>query len=109
MEGILFYSIPVALSLLFSLADAYSVFKLARSRGNANVIVWTTMINGFGQHGEGEKALELYNKLTTNMHIVPPTEQTFTAILAACSHTKLVKEALDIYNSMQSKYGTVQL
>jgi pentatricopeptide repeat protein len=94
------------------------VFKEARAHGlPINVIVLTTMIHAFGMHGRSEHALELFYEfektgtlppappLPNSFFIVSPNAQTLAAVLCACSHTKLVDEAIRIYDSMQPKYG----
>jgi len=62
---------------------------------------FTTMIHGYGQNGDGYKALELFRKMQS---IHTPDTQAITSVLNACSHVGLIDEALDIFNNMQTKY-----
>ncbi|PON46118.1 Tetratricopeptide-like helical domain containing protein [Parasponia andersonii] len=67
-----------------------------------DVTIWTTMITGLAFHGYGNKALDLF---FTMQQDVMPNEVTFVAVLTACTHSGLVDEGLDIFDSMKKKFG----
>lgn len=67
-----------------------------------NVITWNVLIMAYGMHGHGEEALKLLKKMTTEN--VKPNEVTFISIFAACSHSSLVRQGLDIFYQMNEDY-----
>ncbi|KAG8390600.1 hypothetical protein BUALT_Bualt01G0100400 [Buddleja alternifolia] len=68
-----------------------------------NSVTFTNMILGYGQHGMGEKAIELFNSMKESG--ISPDAVTFVAILSACSYSGLINEGLEIFDSMESEYG----
>ncbi|KAK7351460.1 hypothetical protein VNO77_10944 [Canavalia gladiata] len=74
-------------------ADALFREMLAR-----NVISWTIMITGYGKHGIGNKAVELFNEMQANG--IEPDSVTYLAVLSACSHSGLIKEGRQYFSSL---------
>ncbi|KNA23285.1 hypothetical protein SOVF_026300 [Spinacia oleracea] len=73
-----------------------------------NVITWNVLIMAYGMHGQGEEALGLFRKMVAEVSLgseVKPNEVTFIAVFAACSHSGLVNEGLNIFHSMSDEYG----
>jgi pentatricopeptide repeat protein len=67
------------------------------------VDLFNAMINGFAHHRFGEKAISLfYEMVLLGLH---PDEITLVAVLCACSHSGLVQQGFQIFNSMEEKYG----
>ncbi|OVA12301.1 Pentatricopeptide repeat [Macleaya cordata] len=67
------------------------------------VVTWNSVIQGYAQNGFTMKALELFDQMEINQ--VKPNSMTFVAILTACSHAGLTKEAEMYFNAMNTKYG----
>lgn len=65
-----------------------------------NIITWNVIIMAYGMHGNGKKALELFKDMV-NSGEVKPTDVTFIAILAACSHSGMVEEGLHLFHKMK--------
>ncbi|KAK4777937.1 hypothetical protein SAY87_018124 [Trapa incisa] len=87
-------------SKLGIIKDAENVFGVTTEK---NSVTYTTMIQGFGQHGMGEKSLSLFLSMR---HLgIEPDAITFVAVLSACSHSGLVDEGLKIFMSMESDYN----
>ncbi|KAK4783930.1 hypothetical protein SAY86_018298 [Trapa natans] len=87
-------------SKLGIIKDAENVFGVITEK---NSVTYTTMIQGFGQHGMGEKSLSLFLSMR---HLgIEPDAITFVAVLSACSHSGLVDEGLKIFMSMESDYN----
>ncbi|XP_030455660.2 pentatricopeptide repeat-containing protein ELI1, chloroplastic [Syzygium oleosum] len=82
-----------------SLEDALSVFE---SMNHKDVVAWNSMISGCAIHGSSLCALGTFNTMCRLG--VNPNDVTFIAILTACSHTGLIKEGWDFFNSMKDKY-----
>ncbi|XP_038898110.1 pentatricopeptide repeat-containing protein At2g03880, mitochondrial-like isoform X2 [Benincasa hispida] len=63
-----------------------------------DTIAWNTIICGYAQNGQGNKALRAF-KMMLDEGILPD-EVTFIGILSACSHQGLVEEGKKQFNSM---------
>lgn len=83
-----------------SIEHAHRVFDKLLRRDR---IAWTSMIDGYAQHGEGRKALELFESMIEDG--AHPNEVTFVSLLYACSHAGLVEEGLRYFHLMKSNYG----
>lgn len=70
-----------------------------------NVVAWTAMISGYGMHGHGVEAIELYQRMKARG--VAPTTVTFVAVLSACAHAGLVREGREVFASMRNHHGVV--
>ncbi|EEF31104.1 pentatricopeptide repeat-containing protein, putative [Ricinus communis] len=81
-----------------SINNAFLIFNEIIEK---DVILWTTMITGFAFHGYGSKALELFYEMQAN---VTPNEITFVSVLAACSHSGLVDQGIEIFNSLKQRH-----
>lgn len=75
------------------------------SMSDGNVIAWTAMISGYGMHGHGVEAMELYNKMKASG--LAPNTVTFVAVLSACAHAGLIREGQKVFASMREEYGVV--
>ncbi|XP_042501599.1 putative pentatricopeptide repeat-containing protein At3g15130 [Macadamia integrifolia] len=78
-----------------SLADAQLVFMTME---NHDVVSYTVMITGFGQHGKGREALSILEAMTIKG--LKPDSVTLLGCLSACSHGGLVDEGLLVFKSM---------
>ena len=63
-----------------------------------DVASWNVIIAGYGIHGRGKEALELFEKMLRLG--LKPDDFTFTGILMACSHAGLVEDGLEYFNQM---------
>lgn len=61
-------------------------------------VSWSTIIAGYGSHGKGEAALEMYSEFLQSGLI--PNEVIFLSILYACSHNGLVDSGMILFESM---------
>lgn len=84
-----------------SLESARRVFDQMQER---NLITWSTMISGYGMHGKGEDALELFHHMK---HFFRPDHIVFVSVLSACSHAGLIEEGWQCFNSMTREFGIV--
>eukprot|EP01018_Ginkgo_biloba_P036812 Gb_09741 [translate_table: standard] len=82
-----------------SIESACLVFTKMPER---NVITWNTMIAGYGKHGYGKEAIQLFEQMQqSNMK---PNHITFLSIISACSHAGLVDEGWHYFDSMTQNY-----
>ncbi|KAI5081371.1 hypothetical protein GOP47_0004554 [Adiantum capillus-veneris] len=78
-----------------SMEDAEGIFD---DRKNPDLVMWTSMIAGYAQHGQGRKALQLYKRMQLEGH--KPNQVTYTSVLSACSREGLVDEGVRYLLSM---------
>ncbi|KAI8546753.1 hypothetical protein RHMOL_Rhmol07G0144000 [Rhododendron molle] len=67
-----------------------------------SVVSWNSMIMGYGMHGYGEKALEVF--LEMEERGVMPNDATFICILSGCAHAGLVLEGWWYFDLMRRVY-----
>ncbi|GKU95695.1 hypothetical protein SLEP1_g9024 [Rubroshorea leprosula] len=67
-----------------------------------NVVSWNSMIMGYGTHGYGEKALELFLDMAKGGPM--PNDATFVCVLSACSRDGKVLEGWWCFNLMCQVY-----
>ncbi|CDY23034.1 BnaC07g31530D [Brassica napus] len=64
-----------------------------------DVVSWNSLISAYARHGEGGSAVMNYRTMREDGK-VDPDAATFTAVLSACSHSGMVKEGLEIFDSI---------
>ncbi|KAJ4957469.1 hypothetical protein NE237_024580 [Protea cynaroides] len=67
-----------------------------------SVVSWNSLIMGYGMHGQGEKALEIF--LEMEKRGPTPNDATFVCILSACTHAGMVLECWWYYDVMHRVY-----
>lgn len=75
---------------------ARKVFNQTRDK---DVVVWSAMIVGYGLHGRGKEAIDLFH--TMNQAQVHPNDVTFIGLLTACNHSGLVQEGWEFFHKMK--------
>ena len=70
-----------------------------------DVVSWSTIITGYGSHGMGEMALNLYTEFLGTG--IQPNHVIFLSVLFACSHNGLVSEGLSVFRSMIDDFRIV--
>ncbi|CAH2046849.1 unnamed protein product [Thlaspi arvense] len=68
-----------------------------------NLVSWTSMMIGYGSHGYGEEAVELFDKMVSSG--IRPDRIVFMAVLSACRHSGLVEKGLKYFQVMEKEYG----
>ncbi|KAL6634988.1 hypothetical protein ACP70R_027659 [Stipagrostis hirtigluma subsp. patula] len=82
-----------------------SAIKVFGSAAEKDVVLWSSMIVGYGIHGLGWEALALYQRMIASS--VKPNSVTFVSLLSACSHSGLIHEGKQIFDSMTKVYGVM--
>ncbi|KAH6830550.1 Pentatricopeptide repeat superfamily protein [Perilla frutescens var. hirtella] len=67
------------------------------------LVSWTTIIGGYGMHGQGEVAVELFDQMIWAG--IRPDKAVFVCVLTACSHAGLTEKGLGYFYSMQEIYS----
>ena len=73
--------------------DARHVFNWVRCK---NVISWSALIAGYGNHGQGEEAVEMFEQVLQEGMI--PNHVTFLAVLSACSYSGLSERGCPLFH-----------
>eukprot|EP01018_Ginkgo_biloba_P020678 Gb_35168 [translate_table: standard] len=82
--------------------NASHVFKKMPER---DVVAWNAIIAGYGQHGHGKDALQLFEQM--QQVGMKPDHITFVGVLVACSHVGLVDEARRYFSSMIQDHSII--
>ncbi|KMT20483.1 hypothetical protein BVRB_1g004700 [Beta vulgaris subsp. vulgaris] len=98
--------------LISALIDLYCKFGRIK-QGRAlfdehhikDLIIWSSMINGYGLNGFANEALEIFSNMLASG--VKPNDVIFVSVLSSCSHCGLEDEGWYWFNCMQDKYGIV--
>ncbi|THU55533.1 hypothetical protein C4D60_Mb11t07570 [Musa balbisiana] len=84
------------------IASSKKVFENI-SRDCIDAILFNTMITAFAHHGLIIEAIEIFEQMKyANSY---PTQATFVAVIAACSHLGLVDQGRFVFESISNVYG----
>jgi pentatricopeptide repeat protein len=103
-SGIVVANALVSMYFKCGSADSLKVFDSMEER---DIFTWNTVITGYAQHGLGREAISMYQLMVSAG--VLPNEVTFVGLLHACSHSGLVDEGRQFFESMSSDYGLTPL
>ncbi|CAK7340508.1 unnamed protein product [Dovyalis caffra] len=79
--------------------DSHKIYSEMSCR---NLVSWTSMMIGYGAHGYGKEAVELFDEMVRSG--IRPDRVVFMAVLSACSHAGLVDQGLRYFNCMMDDY-----
>lgn len=79
---------------------AHIVFETMCQR---NTVSWTSLMAGYGMHGRGEEALQVFEEMRSRG--LMPDGITFVVVLYACSHSGMIDEGIKYFDSMSSEFG----
>lgn len=82
-----------------SITNSHKIFSEMSDR---DLVSWTAMVIGYGAHGYGKEAVELFDEMVNSG--IRPDRIVFMAVLSACSHAGLVDEGLKYFKSMINDY-----
>ncbi|KAJ0531324.1 putative tetratricopeptide-like helical domain superfamily [Helianthus annuus] len=82
------------------LKAAYITFKNIKHK---DLCSWNTMIKGYGMHGFGKRALEIFKQMINDGN--KPDGVTFISLLSACSHAGLVNDGSKLFEQMKPEFG----
>ncbi|XP_041028868.1 putative pentatricopeptide repeat-containing protein At3g11460, mitochondrial [Juglans microcarpa x Juglans regia] len=83
-----------------NLEKGRSIFDHLREK---SVVSWTAIIGGYGMHGHGEIAVQLFDEMVRTG--IRPDKAAFVSVLSACSHAGLTDKGLDYFAAMEMNYG----
>ncbi|XP_075494968.1 pentatricopeptide repeat-containing protein At5g16860-like [Primulina tabacum] len=70
-----------------------------------NVVSWTSIMTGYGMHGRGEEALQVFSGMRKAGLLVDGV--TFVVVLYACSHSGMVEKGINYFNKMEEEFQVV--
>ncbi|KAK9106497.1 hypothetical protein Syun_022508 [Stephania yunnanensis] len=73
-----------------------------RNMDQRNIVTWNSMISGYGSHGDGLKAIGIFDDMKQLGEI--PDEITFLSLISACSYSGLTEEGISLFNCMREEY-----
>ncbi|KAL5583135.1 hypothetical protein UlMin_015577 [Ulmus minor] len=82
-----------------NIESANEVFK---RQGERDLISWNSMISGFAQHGQGKRALEIFENMRQQQ--LEMDGITFIGVISACTHAGLVEEGQRYFNMLVNNY-----
>ncbi|KAK3421257.1 hypothetical protein EUGRSUZ_G01917 [Eucalyptus grandis] len=71
-----------------------------------NLISWSAMISGYAMHGHGREVLHLFDQMKFS---VKPDHIVFVSVLSACSHSGLLNEGWECFESMSRDFGVTPI
>ncbi|KAI9193790.1 hypothetical protein LWI28_000188 [Acer negundo] len=77
--------------------------KLFDETKGKDVVCWSAMISSYGVHGNGRKAIDLFNDMVKTG--ARPNHVTFTCVLSACSHSGLLEKGKRYFAMMKEEFG----
>ncbi|KAK9159583.1 hypothetical protein Syun_005924 [Stephania yunnanensis] len=97
-------SVSVSNALITMYAKAGSIENSMRVfnqiHWNRETVSWTSMIISLAQHGHGEEAIKLFERMLDLG--VNPDHITYVGVLSACTHAGLVQQGQKYFTTMQS-------
>lgn len=84
--------------------DILTARKVFDASNQKDLVNWNGMIAAYANHGYGEKAIHLFEEMSSRD--LKPNDVTYIALLSACSHSGLVDEGLKIFESLM-KDGSI--
>ncbi|XP_020260124.1 pentatricopeptide repeat-containing protein At3g24000, mitochondrial-like [Asparagus officinalis] len=87
--------IITVLSKCGRIREARKVFDSIQEK---DLVSWNSMITAYAQHGQGQEAVEIFEKMLLNN--IRPDYISYVAVLAGCSHSGLVQKGKYYFNSM---------
>ncbi|TMX01399.1 hypothetical protein EJD97_024577 [Solanum chilense] len=77
--------------------------KLFDMMDDRHVTTWNAMIDGYGTHGFGKEAVELFEEMRKGH--VEPNDITFLCVISACSHSGFVEKGRNYFTIMREEYN----
>jgi pentatricopeptide repeat protein len=70
-----------------------------------NFVSWTSLMTGYGMHGRGKEALEVFDEMRRVG--LQPDGVTLLVVLYACSHSGMIDQGIKFFNSMSKEFGVI--
>ncbi|KAI9384290.1 hypothetical protein POPTR_012G041200v4 [Populus trichocarpa] len=70
-----------------------------------NFVSWTSLMTGYGMHGRGKEALEVFDEMRRVG--LQSDGVTLLVVLYACSHSGMIDQGIKFFNSMSKEFGVI--
>ncbi|KAG0476057.1 hypothetical protein HPP92_012504 [Vanilla planifolia] len=90
-------------SMYCKCGDLRSACKLFEEMPVKDLVSWNAMISGYAQHGNGLKAIELFEEMKG--WGLKPNWITFVAVLSACNHAGFLDLGMHYFEFMEGEYA----
>ena len=70
-----------------------------------NFVSWTSLMTGYGMHGRGKEALEIFDEMRRVG--LQSDGVTLLVVLYACSHSGMIDQGIKFFNSMSKEFGVI--
>ncbi|KAK9697764.1 hypothetical protein RND81_08G059900 [Saponaria officinalis] len=100
------FSVEIETSLVDMYAKCGSIaqaVKVYNTTSDKTLALYNAMISAYGLHSRAQEALTLYNNMSEEN--IEPDDVTFTSVLSACSHERLINQGIRIFADIVSKYN----
>ncbi|CAN1252283.1 Pentatricopeptide repeat-containing protein At2g27610 [Linum perenne] len=94
-------SLMVGYSKCKMMDDAFEMFSGANER-ERDLVSWNSMISGYAQHGDVEKALEVFKEM--QILGMEMDGVTFISVISACTHGGLIDEGRRYFDEMVKEH-----
>ncbi|XP_047973969.1 pentatricopeptide repeat-containing protein At4g16470-like isoform X2 [Salvia hispanica] len=91
------------MDMYFKCSSPFDGFRVFDTSLDRNVIIWTSLISGYGLNGRVSEVLDFFHQMINEG--VKPNQITFLAVLSACSHGGLVDKGWEYFSSMMRDHG----
>ncbi|XP_009591690.1 pentatricopeptide repeat-containing protein At5g16860 [Nicotiana tomentosiformis] len=85
--------------------DADAARAVFDNMSQRNTVSWTSLMTGYGMHGRGAEALQIFNEMRGAG--LPIDGVTFLVVLYACSHSGMVDQGMNYFNNMNGDFGVI--
>ena len=87
-----------------SISGAMEIFRKMPPEA-LSLVSWNTIIMALALHGNGARALQLFEEMSMGSSNISPDGITYLAVLSGCNHAGMVEDGLRIFRTMSE--GTV--
>ncbi|KAG6438110.1 hypothetical protein SASPL_103046 [Salvia splendens] len=84
--------------------DVDAALAVFDNMSQKNAVSWTSMMTGYGMHGRGEEAVQVFERMRAAG--LPIDGVTFVVLLYSCSHSGIVDQGISYFNRMKD-FGVV--
>ncbi|XP_025818441.1 pentatricopeptide repeat-containing protein At5g16860 isoform X2 [Panicum hallii] len=104
-EASMYFVANCLIDMYSKCGDVDTARNVFDSMPKRNEVSWTSMMSGYGMHGRGTEVVDIFEKMQKSGFV--PDDICFLVLLYACSHSGMVDQGLDYFDSMRKDYGVV--
>ncbi|XP_043706622.1 pentatricopeptide repeat-containing protein At5g16860 [Telopea speciosissima] len=104
-ESVMLFVANCLIDMYSKSGDVDAARRVFDKMEHRNAVSWTSLMTGYGMHGRGEEALQVFDSMRAAGLVLDGV--TFIVVLYACSHSGMVNQGMDYFNIMGSEFGVV--